>query len=87
MGDIADWTNDCMQEAYPSWVPVGRPRQPRRERNVTVCKTCGSADVHWRETDAGWRLYDNQRQHPGNRYVEHDCTPEPTADGFEDEPT
>ena len=86
MGDIADWTNDGMQEANPNWMPVGDPYRARRgarraylppvrERNATACKFCGNTDVHWRETSAGWRLYENERQHPGNRYVEHDCTP------------
>lgn len=79
MGDIAD---DHIQRMIERG-----PRLPLRECNATACKLCGSTDVHWRETSAGWRLYENERQHPGNRYVEHDCTPEPTADGFEDEPT
>lgn len=79
MGDIAD---DYIQRMIERG-----PRLTMRERNTTACKLCGSIDVHWRETSDGWRLYENERQHPGNRYVEHDCTPQPTADGFEDEPT
>lgn len=47
------------------------------------CKHCG-ADVHWRETEDGWRLYDNERQHPGNRYIEHHCPT--TPEGFDEEP-
>lgn len=79
MGDMADdYINRMINRG---------PRLPLRERNATACKLCGSTDVHWYETSAGWRLYENKRQHPGNRYVEHDCTPESTADGFEDEPT
>jgi hypothetical protein len=68
-------------------IVYGGYRMPRRERNRTVCKECGSADVHWREVAQGWRLFDNQRQHPGNRFVEHTCAhAAPNTDGFEDVP-
>lgn len=55
----------------------------RMERNQTNCKHCDAA-VHWRETEDGWRLYDNERQHPGNRYIEHHCPT--TPEGFDEEP-
>jgi len=95
MGDIADWTNDCMQEANPGWMPAGGPssrrrsygpRQLLRERNTTACKFCGNTHVHWRDTSDGWRLYENERQHPGNRYIEHNCssTKDMNTEGFDD---
>lgn len=85
MGEMADFYIDQMQDAY-GWSPVGtrrRDTRTRMERNQTNCKHCG-ADVHWRETEDGWRLYDNERQHPGNRYIEHHCPT--TPEGFDEEP-
>lgn len=85
MGEMADFYVDQMQDAY-GWSPVGtrrRDTRTRMERNQTNCKHC-RADVHWRETEDGWRLYDNERQHPGNRYIEHHCPT--TPEGFDEEP-
>ena len=90
MGDITDWMHESGMLDMPDPFDYGDAEwggRPGRERNAPACKPCGSIDVHWRETEHGWRLFNDKRQHPGNRYVEHDCTPEPTADGFEGEPT
>lgn len=68
MGDIADWTNDCMQEAYPDWMPVGdRYRSHGRTAAAPRCRNCGSHDVRWRQQGGRWVLFSMQ---PG---VEHRC--------------
>ncbi len=75
MGEMADWYNDCMQDAYPDWSPYGSARNPLRDY-TPQCKFCGSVDVQWIETAAGWRLYnDNGARHECNRG---------SADDFED---
>lgn len=87
MGDIAEDHVDQMIENGTWGFAAPRPRRLQRERDAAVCNRCGSTSVHWRCSAAlGWRLYDNEKQHPGNRYPVHDCTPQPSADGFEDEP-
>lgn len=62
MGEYADWTNDGMQEAYPDWMPVGDPyraaTRARNRRNV-ICDRCAMRNLTWRETKAGWRLYED----------------------------
>lgn len=68
MGDIADWTNDCMQEAYPDWMPVGDPyRSRRRTPAPTRCRGCRSRDVRWRQQGGRWVLFSLQSG------VEHAC--------------
>ena len=57
-------------------------KRRKREQNAAKCDTCGSKAVHWRLFDGSYKLADDQRQHPGNRYVQHRC---PTsAAGFEE---
>lgn len=42
-------------------------------RRGARCDHCGSTAVKWRLTDAGWRLFDQQRVHPGNYKPLHNC--------------
>ena len=57
-------------------------KRRKREQNAAKCDICGSKAVHWRLFDGSYKLADDQRQHPGNRYVQHRC---PTsAAGFEE---
>lgn len=74
----SEWTRPLRLAAVPKW---STPKEPRH----ITCNRCGSAEVHWRMTADGWRLYDDEREHPGNRYVQHNCR-QPNPDGFEDEP-
>ena len=87
MGDMADYFIALALDAGEGFTSRRRARayHPRaRERNAAKCNICGSTDVHWRLFEGDYKLADNQRQHPGNRYVQHHC---PTsAAGFEDEP-
>lgn len=62
MGEMADWTNDQMQEAYPGWCPVGPARDPKPPR----CNRCGSTDVRWRQQGGRWVLFSLQ---PGKEHV------------------
>ncbi len=41
------------------------------------CKFCGKAGLHWEETDAGWRLVDDN-------YKRHVCSNKTVAADFED---
>lgn len=79
MGDIADWTNDTMQEAYPDWSPVGDPYRSRRAAARTLrCAHCGATGLNWQQIKGSkWRLHEGR--------LPHVC--KTSADGFEDEPT
>ena len=57
-------------------------KRSKREQNTATCNACGSKAVHWRIFAGDYKLADDQRQHPGNRYVQHVCPT--TADGFGD---
>ena len=65
MGDIANWTNDCMQEAYPDWMPVGDPYR-RRASAPPRCNRCGSTEVRWRQQGGKWVLFSLT---PGKEHV------------------
>ncbi len=52
------------------------PRSPR-------CKFCGSTDVKWRLLESGWRLYNTERQLPGNLMLPHACRSVANVDEFE----
>jgi hypothetical protein len=55
MGDIADWTNNCMQEAYPDWMPVGR----RSAYGPPLkCHGCGAVGLYWQRDQGSWRIHD-----------------------------
>lgn len=55
-----------------------------RQPSTPTCNHCGSTGVKWRLADGGgWRLFNTQREHPGNRYVLHDCRVAPSADDFD----
>jgi hypothetical protein len=57
MSDIADWCNDVMQEANPSWFPYHVTRSySGSTRRQPCCRYCKSSAVHWKETANGWRL-------------------------------
>ncbi len=75
MGDIADMMVDQMIERG-GW-GLCRSKKP------VVCKHCGSRAVKWRETDAGWRLFNTARTQPGNRNSPHNCRDVASADEFE----
>lgn len=66
---------------------TGRPYasgNARATRQI-ACKHCGSTDVRWRLAGGGWRLFNTEREHPGNRFVLHQCLPQrATADDFDD---
>lgn len=56
-----------------------RPKQTTPPR----CNRCGET-CKWRIADGGgWRLFDLKKQHPGNRYVLHDCGAQADVDEFE----
>lgn len=77
MGEMADFYIAQMQDAY-GWNPVGSASR----RSVT-CEHCGAARLKWRETDAGWRLFSNERGQ-GNRKLMHNCLRVPASpDEFE----
>jgi hypothetical protein len=56
MSDIFDHLNDAFDSLdYMDEFPVIRS---------VICKHCGTRDLHWLETDLGWRLYDdNNKMH------------------------
>ena len=60
MGDIADWINDTMQEAHPSWMPVGDPYRLAGYSRSTLlrCAHCGARQLYWRMVDGNWRLFE-----------------------------
>jgi hypothetical protein len=72
MGDIAD--------DHINWM-IEREIRRTAYGPITQCKFCGSTDVYWQKTKDGHVL------HNRSDLSKHDCTPQPTADGFEDEPT
>lgn len=37
------------------------------------CKRCKVWGLKWRETVDGWRLFENERVHPGNYMPLHEC--------------
>lgn len=81
MGDIADWTNDCMQDANPDWMPVGDPyRRGRAYGPALRCKFCGSCAVYWQMTRSGYRL------HNTDDLQLHNCrsTKDMNTEGFDD---
>jgi len=53
MGEMADWCNDQMQEAYPEWCPVGISRE-----FIPKCKYCGKLPLGWEKLSSGWRLHE-----------------------------
>ncbi len=76
MGDMADY---YIEQAIAGGEWFHAPRAPRPK---PVCDICHATTVRWRLFDGDYKLADDQRQHPGNRYVQHVC---PTsADGFGD---
>ena len=56
MGDIADEMLGRYMDDGGCWWRSRRALPPR-------CKLCGSGDVHWRDTDTGWRLYTKGKPH------------------------
>ncbi len=56
-GDIADWTNDCMQDAHPDWCPVGAPRRSAYGPPLT-CKACGATGLYWQRVKGEHRIHD-----------------------------
>lgn len=70
MGEMADFCNDQMQDAYPDWLPPGNGTRasPRYRPSVygppLVCKHCGSADVYWQSVKGQHKLYDKTNLTP-----------------------
>ena len=76
MGDIADWTNDTIQEANPGWFPLGRGR--RYQQRLPECKFCGRGGLQWEDDNGKWVLID------GHGKV-HNCRNKPASvDEFEE---
>lgn len=84
MGDEADRLLDLFWNQVDR--RLGHVLPARKTWHVPTdpkCSHCGkTGGLRWKETEYGWRLH--EKEHPGNRYVEHRCPT--TADGFEDEP-
>lgn len=82
---MADEADDLIERF---WSNVDRMgffcRRPSwRAQPDIKCKFCGATGgLRWREVDGSWQL--QEKEHPGNRYVQHVC--QTSADGFEDEP-
>lgn len=79
MGEMADFYINQALEAGEN--PFGSPYKNKWSES---CKKCGQGGLKWRETDAGWRLFENERvEH--NRLKEHVCLQDqPNPEGFED---
>lgn len=77
MGDIADWCNDQMQEAYPDWNPLGRRYTSRGRTDSITCAHCGARGLRWSHTGVRWRLLGAD-----NKF--HVCNTAASADEFED---
>jgi hypothetical protein len=75
VGDIADWCNDQMQEAYPDWCPTGCYVSRGRTDNI-VCEHCGATGLEWHDTGVRWRLL-------GADSKFHVCNTAASADEFE----
>lgn len=86
MGDMADYYVDLGLDAGEGFAPRHRERRgyygPKYSSNLPKnprCKHCGANGLFWQHVNGKWRLYEGLSA--------HNCTPQPTADGFEDEPT
>jgi len=75
MGEMSDFYIGRMLD-------YGYGPRGRNKNKKPVCTHCGCKTVHWRLFGGAYRLSDDERQHPGNRYVPHLC--ETTADGLGD---
>ena len=60
MGEMADWINDDMQEAFPEWCPIG-PRRAHSPAPIT-CRICGKKNLHWETTANGYRLFTKKNE-------------------------
>lgn len=84
MGDMADYYIEQGLDQGWFWSNPRPGPNARRKPRAPACRLCGESRVHWRLFDGEYKLADDQRQHPGNCYVQHCC---PTsADGFGDVP-
>lgn len=63
------------EAAEAEW--LGQRRRAPRAAVGEICKFCLKPGLKWRETDAGWRLFDTERVHPGNYMPEHNCRAAP----------
>lgn len=77
MGDMADYYVAIGLDAGEGFSATGSAKPLR-------CSICGCEDVHWRLFAGKYQLADDARQHPGNRYVVHQCAT--SADGFDEVP-
>lgn len=50
-------------------VPMRRKQQPYRPAKV-ACKYCEARNLEWKETEAGWRLFDGGAPHHCEAYIE-----------------
>lgn len=80
-----DWGCTLVDRAYVNdpdghsgYSEVAERYHPRLSHRK--CKFCGSYDVHWRMTNSGWRLYDN------DTVQLHQCrdAANRTSEGFDD---
>lgn len=73
---IADGSpSDFGKAPLPKCKTPAAPKKP-------MCNVCGAKTTHWRLFNGDYKLADDQRQHPGNRYIPHVC--QTSADGFGD---
>lgn len=68
MGEMADYFIE--QQLSRGWSPVS-PRYKGNQHDVT-CSRCGAKNLKWRETENGWRLFEDKRG-DRNQKLEHQC--------------
>ena len=56
MGNIADFINDQMQDAFPEWNPFGTVKQHGKQ-NI-VCNICHKKHLSWKHIKGVWVLID-----------------------------
>lgn len=59
MGEMADWCNDQMQDAFPEWSPWGI-KKPKR--TPVTCNRCGKKNLHWKNTENGWKTFTKKNE-------------------------
>jgi len=80
MGDIADWTLEQMEdELYFSnvmYLEEFDSYKGHGHRKELQCKFCGKKDLHWRNIQGRWMMYENST--PSGKGGEiHDCPKNP----------
>ena len=83
MGDMADYYVGLgLANGENPYAGYSRREAPHREPKSIRCNRCCSTEVRWVLCNGRYVLFDRQRAHPGNRFIQHLC---PTsADSFGD---